>query len=105
MVRVNEMRHPVAHTIGLANLVYCSLDVVADRRRSVEQNDAVWRGQEPTLVNAVGHPVQVALYVTDVIAQFVHRRSEDDSGIGAYAGRVSALTAFVSMDMIHSSFR
>lgn len=96
MVRVNEVRHPVAHTIGIGDLVDGSLDVVADGRRSVEQNDAVWRGQEPALVDAVGHPVEVALNATDVVSLFVHRRPERrlgnrrvrQQGVGPYGLRV-----------------
>src|SRR6267154_3220124 len=46
MVRVDEVRHLVAHSVCLGDLVDRALNVVADGRRRVEQDDAVFGRQE-----------------------------------------------------------
>ena len=46
VVRVDEVRHLVAHAIGGGDLIDGPLDVVTDGGRRVEQDDAVRSGQE-----------------------------------------------------------
>ena len=76
VVGVDEMRHLVADAVGGGDLVHRALDVVADRRRRVEQHDAVLGGQERRLVGAVGDPVEVLLDASDVVALLVERGAE-----------------------------
>ena len=76
MVGVDEVRDLVAHAVGLRDLVDRSLEVVPDARRGIEQDDAVRRRQEGGLVDAVGHPVEVPLDASDVVALLVRRRPE-----------------------------
>ena len=76
VVGVDEVRHLVAHAVGLCDLVDRSLEVVPDARRGVEQDDAVRRRQEGGLVDAVGDPVEVPLDAADVVALRVGRRPE-----------------------------
>src|SRR6516225_12450163 len=56
MVRVAEVIDLVADPVGGGDLVDRALDVVADRRRRVQQHDAVRGRQERALVGAVGDP-------------------------------------------------
>jgi len=76
VVRVDEVVDLVADAVGSGDLVDRALDVVADRRRRVEQHDAVRRCQERALVGAVGDPVQVPLHAADVVALLVERWAE-----------------------------
>ena len=76
VVRVDEVRDLVADAVRGGDLVDGALDVVADRRRRVEQHDAVRGGQERRLVGAVGDPVQVPLDAADVVALLVERGAE-----------------------------
>ena len=76
MVRVDEVIDLVADAVGGGDLVDGPLDVVADRRRRVEQHDAVRGRQERGLVGAVGDPVEVPLDPADVVALLVEGRTE-----------------------------
>ena len=76
VVRVDEVGDLVADAVGGGDLVDGALDVVADRRRRVEQHDAVRGRQERRLVGAVGDPVQVPLDAADVVALLVERGAE-----------------------------
>ena len=71
VVRVDEMGHLVAHTVGSGDLVHGPPQVVADGRWCVEQHDAVPGGQERRVVGAVGDPVEVPLHASDVVALVV----------------------------------
>ena len=86
VVRVDEVRDLVADAVGRGDLVDGPLDVVADGRRRVEQDDAVRGGQERRLVGAVGDPVEVPLDAADVVALLVEggaeRRSRDRRVVG-----------------------
>src|SRR6476469_1581225 len=66
----------VADAVGGCDLVDGALDVVADRRRRVEQHDAVGGGQERRLVGAVGDPVEVPLDAAHVVTLLLQRRPE-----------------------------
>ena len=76
VVRVDEVGHLVADAVCRRDLVDGPLDVVADRRRRIEQDDAVRGRQERRLVGAVGDPVQVPLDAADVVALLVQRGAE-----------------------------
>ena len=76
VVGVDEVGDLVADAVGGGDLVHGALQVVADGRRRVEQDDAVRRGQERRLVGAVGDPVEVALDAADVVALLVEGRAE-----------------------------
>ena len=76
MMRIHQVRHLVAHAIGGGDFVDRPLEVAADRRRCVEEDDAFPRCQERGLVRPVGHPVEVPLDATDKIALVVERRTE-----------------------------
>ena len=76
VVGVDEVGHLVADAVGGGDLVDGPLDVVTDRGRRVEQDDAVRRRQERRLVGAVGDPVEVALDAADVVALLVERGPE-----------------------------
>ena len=83
VVGVDEVRDPVADAVGGGDLVDRALDVVTDRGRRVEQDDAVRGGQERRLVGAVGDPVEVLLDPSDVVALLVEGGAERRPGIGA----------------------
>ena len=96
VVRVDEMSDLVADAVGRRDLVDGPLDVAADRRRRVEQHDAVRRRQERRLVGAVGDPVQVPLDAADVVALLVERGAERrarDRRVVRQAGCVSCAHA------------
>src|SRR6266566_3186687 len=76
MVRVNEIVDLVADAVCRCDLVDRALDVVADRRRRVEHDDAVRGGQEGALVRAVRDPVEIPLHPVDVIALLVESGAE-----------------------------
>jgi len=76
VVRVDEVRHLVAHAVGGGDLVHGPLQVVADGRGRVEQHDAVPGGQERRLVGAVRDPVEVPLHASDVVALVVEGGAE-----------------------------
>ena len=80
---VDEMVDLVADAVGGGDLVDGALDVVADRGRRVEQDDAVRGGEERRLVGAVGDPVEVPLDAADVVALLVERGPSADRGTGA----------------------
>jgi hypothetical protein len=50
VMRVDQVRDLVADPVGGGDLIDGALDVVSDRRRRVEQDDAVGGGQEGGLV-------------------------------------------------------
>jgi hypothetical protein len=103
VVRMDEVDHLVADAVCRCDLVDGSLDVVADGRGRVEQDDAVRGRQERRLVGAVGDPVQVPLDAADVVALLVEggaeRRARDRRVIrkgicGCFAhGRIVAAAA------------
>jgi hypothetical protein len=76
VVRVDEVGHLVADAVYRRDLVDRPLDVVADRRRRVEQDNAVGGRQERRLVGAVGEPIQVPLHPADVVALLVQGGAE-----------------------------
>jgi hypothetical protein len=88
---VDQVRHRVGDALSRGDLVDGSLQVVADGRGGVEQDDAVGGGQEGRLVGAVGDPVEVPFDPADVVALVVEgwpeRRPGDRrivrQGIGA----------------------
>jgi hypothetical protein len=80
VVRVDEMGHPVAHSVDRGDLVHGPLDVVTKGGRRVEQDDPVACGQERGLVGRVRDPVEVPLDLPDVVALLVDGRTERRSG-------------------------
>ncbi len=106
---VDEVRHLVAHAVGLCDLVDRPLEVVPDARRGIEEDDAVRRRQEGRLIDAVGDPVQVPLDAADVVALRVGRRPEGrcrDRGIVGKAGELGfsiAVVAFMSDSVLWSA--
>ena len=76
VVRVDEVGDLVADAVCRRDLVDGPLDVVADRRGRVEQDDAVRGREERRLVGAVGDPVQVPLDAADVVALLVQGGAE-----------------------------
>src|SRR5437868_1112403 len=92
-MRVDEMRHLVAHAIGSSDLVDGALNVVSDGWRSVEQHDSVSSGEERRLVNAVGDPVEISLDASNVVASIVEggakRRPRDRRIVGQRRGLYS----------------
>jgi len=83
VVRVDQVGDLVAHAVCGGDLVHGALDVVTDRGRRVEQNDAVRGGQERRLVCAVGDPVEVPLDAADVVALLVEGGASAARGTGA----------------------
>jgi hypothetical protein len=71
VVRVDEVGHLVRYGVRRGDLVDRPLQVVPDRRRRVEEDDAVRRGQEGGLVATVGDPVEVLLHLPDVVPVLV----------------------------------
>ena len=94
VVRVDQVGDGVADAVGGGDLVDGPLEVVADGRRRVEQDDAVGGGQERRLVGAVGDPVEVPLDPADVVALVVEggaeRRARDRRVVGQGVGAASA---------------
>jgi len=77
---IDEMRHLVADAVGGGDLIHGPLDVVTDRRRRVEQDDAVGCRQERALVGPVRDPVEVRLDSPDVVPLLVDRGAERRPG-------------------------
>jgi hypothetical protein len=94
VVGVDEVGHGVGHAVGGGDLVDGPLQVAADGRGGVEQDDAVGGGQERGLVDAVGDVVQVPLDASDLVALVVQGRAERGPGdrrvVGQVHGAVSA---------------
>ena len=61
------MRHLVAHAVGRSDFVDCALQVVADRRWGIEQNNSVPRGEKGRLIYAVRDPVEVLVDLPDIV--------------------------------------
>src|SRR5579864_1069449 len=76
MVRVDQVLDLVADAVRGGDLVDRPLDVVADRRRRVEQYNPIRRGQERALICAVGDVIQVSLDAADVVVLLVQRGAE-----------------------------
>src|SRR6266851_3204900 len=76
MVRVDEMRHLVAHAIGSGDFVHCPLQIAADGGGCVEEHDAISCRQECGYVDTIGDPVEVPLHAANVIALVVEGRAE-----------------------------
>ena len=77
---IDEMRHLVADAVGGGDLIHGPLDVVTDRGRRVEQDDAVGCRQERGLVGPVRDPVEVRLDSPDVVPLLVDRGPSADRG-------------------------
>jgi hypothetical protein len=94
VVGVDQVGDGVADAVGGGDLVDGPLQVVADGRGRVEQDDAVGGGQERRLVGAVGDPVEVPLDPADVVALVVEdgteRRARDRRVVRQVCGAVCA---------------
>ena len=71
VMRVNQMRDGVADAFSLGDFVHRPAEIVADRRRHVEEDDPLVGGQECRLVGPVGDPEQVPFNSPDVITLLV----------------------------------
>ena len=80
VMRVDQVRHRVADALSRGDLVDGPLQVVADGRGRVEQDDAVGGDQEGCLVGAVGDPVEIPLDPADVVALVVEGWAERRPG-------------------------
>jgi hypothetical protein len=65
---VDDMGDGIGDAFSLGNLVYCAAQVVADRRRGIEQDYPLIGGKESGLVGTVGDPEQVPLDAPDIVA-------------------------------------
>lgn len=88
VVGVDEVGDTVADAVGGRDLVDRPLDVAPDRRRRVEQDDPVRRGEERRLVGPVGDPIEIAFHAADVVAPLVERGSERRGWDGSVVGQV-----------------
>jgi hypothetical protein len=75
-VRVHEVGHSRWRACLGGDLVDRSQQVVTDRRRCVDCDDTARARQEHGLVEAVGHPVEVVVDVSDVVTVGVQGRTE-----------------------------
>jgi hypothetical protein len=76
VVRVDKVSDRVGNAFGCGNLVYRAAKIVADRRRGIEEDDSLVGGEECRLVSPVGHPEQVPLDSSHVVAVVIESRSE-----------------------------
>jgi hypothetical protein len=76
VMRVDEVRDPIAGAVGGGDLIDRPLDVVAETGGRVEQDDALGGGQERGLVGPVGDPVEVPVDSPDVVPLLVDSRAE-----------------------------
>src|SRR5215831_11637686 len=88
VVRIDEVRHGVAHAVGGRHLIDSPPQVVADAGGCVEDHDAVRGGQERRLVDAVGDPVQVPLDTSYVVSLIVEGWAERGPGDRRVVGQV-----------------
>ena len=97
VVRVDEVLDLVADAVRGGDLVDRALDVVPERRRRVEHDDAVRGRQERRHVGAVRDVVEVPLDSADVVALLVEGRAERrarDRRVVGQGGRVGCAHAF-----------
>ena len=68
VVRIDEIRHFIADAVGKSDVVDGPLDIAADGGGCIEQDDAVARRHERTLVDPIGDSVEIPLDPPDVVA-------------------------------------
>jgi hypothetical protein len=73
---VDDMGDRVGDAFSLGYLVHCPAQVVADRRRGIEQDYPLIGGEESRLVSPVGDPEQVPLDAPDVLTLVIEGRPE-----------------------------
>ena len=97
VMRVDEVLDLVADAVRGGDLVDRALDVVPERRRGVEHDDAVRGRQERRHVGAVGDVVEVPLDAADVVALLVQGRPArrlGERGVIRQGGRLGCAHVF-----------
>src|SRR5216683_4964644 len=67
-VRVDQVRHLAGHAAGMRHRCDRAQQVVTYGGWRIDQDDTISGGQKHSLIDRVGHPVQVAVDLADEIA-------------------------------------
>ena len=76
VVRVDQVRYLIAHSIFVGYIVNRALEVSANSGRRIEEDDTLAGSEKSGLVGPVRDPVEVALDASDVVSLAIQRWSK-----------------------------